>query len=77
MTETKASKVKLFNQGQRTIQVKGGEIKPQQIAELDKEDADRLKALYGGELVDEKDRVAVFSDTKDADAKTKADANKK
>lgn len=70
------SDIKLFNKGQRTIIVDGGEIRPQQTVAIAKEEAEKLQKLFVGELINTEEAVKVFKDAKPVKGKAKAEDNK-
>ena len=61
--------VKLLNQGQRVIQLEGGDFGPKQVVAVNKELADKLLLMYEGEVVD------LASYTKDMSEKAKVMAD--
>lgn len=69
-----AELVKLFNKGQRTITFDGGVLEPQKCVAMLREEADKLKRLFEGELIDIEDVVSEFKDKVEAAEATAATA---
>lgn len=54
--------MKLFNKGQRVIQIEGGEITPQQVVEVSESIGAKLLDLYKGEVISLEQATAQFDD---------------
>lgn len=72
----KTKKVKLFNQGERTIQYLGGEIAPKGVASLPEAEARKLKSLYASELKDLDDELKKFKNDDDLTDAEKEEAER-